>query len=181
MTTGASGTDKEKEHDKDKDTELKKSVSLSRSQSRVLSGTRNRIRYQGRSMRHSALPAWMQIHRNLPFTALISPVFCSSSRSYPPFPQGFPPTLWENGVKNTPRRTGGCGNDSFGLSPKRTSLIDYPKRLGEIAAPDGSQSGAAAHAQGCAAQLQIFADHGVNQGDDDTQSGAANGLSLIHI
>lgn len=75
MTTGASGTDKEKEHDKDKDTELKKSVSLSRSQSRVLSGTRNRIRYQGRSMRHSALPAWMQIHRNLPFTALISPRF----------------------------------------------------------------------------------------------------------
>lgn len=46
MTTGASGTDKEKEHDKD--TELKKSVSLSMSQSRVLSGTRNRIRVPGK-------------------------------------------------------------------------------------------------------------------------------------
>ena len=80
-------------------------------------------------------------------------------------------------IEKHPPANRGVRKTSFGLSPKRESLANYPRQSGEIAAPDGSQSGAAADAQRCAAQLQIFADHGVNQGDDDTQSGAANGMA----
>lgn len=53
----------------------------------------------------------------------------------------------------------------------------FLKQSGEIAGPDGSQSGAAADAQRSHAILVVGTDHLVNQGDDDTQSGAANGMA----
>ena len=47
----------------------------------------------------------------------------------------------------------------------------------DVAAPQGCHSGAAADAQGCAADGGALTLHLVQHGDDDTQAGAADGVT----